>query len=194
MLACVLPIQQRSLSHVNGDCYIREMICFLLQTQINLVSLTVFTGMHQSGQIISKDCSYLFLQKCVCDGNTRSFEAFSFPIRGAHSHAPAPPFQPSCQNASDGAGPKSWWGWGRGPAVGAKSIFRQLQATKIALAFTLGSKLCIHFLPKLLFVQFQAFALERFLPEGNDKRRVLEERLSPSESEDCESEGNCVTG
>ena len=107
LLACVLPIQQRSLSRVNGDCYIRAMICFLLQTQINLVSLTVFTGVHQPGQIILEDCSYLFLQKCVCDGNTRSFEAFSFPVCSAHSHAPAPRFQPSCQNASDAGSPKA---------------------------------------------------------------------------------------
>lgn len=89
LLACVLLIQQRSLSRVNGDCYIREMICFLLQTQINLVSVAVFAGMHQSGQIIFKVCSYLFLQKCVCNDNTHGFEAFSFLIYGAHSHASA---------------------------------------------------------------------------------------------------------
>lgn len=61
--------------------------------------------------------------------------------------------------------------------MGSKSIFRQLQATEIALAFTLGRKLCIRLFLKLLFVQFQALALERFLPEGNDKHRVLEKKL-----------------
>lgn len=77
--------------------------------------------------------------------------------------------------------------------MGAESIFRQLQAAELALAFTLGSKLCTRLFPKLLFVQFQELALERFLPEGNDKHRVLEKKLSPFRSEDCESEG-CVTG
>lgn len=77
--------------------------------------------------------------------------------------------------------------------MGAESIFRQLQAAELALAFTLGSKLCTRLFPELLFVQFQELALERFLPEGSDKRRVLEKKLSPFESEDCESEGY-VTG
>lgn len=36
--------------------------------------------------------------------------------------------------------------------------------------------------------------LERFLPEGNDKRPVLEKEFPHSGSEDCESEKSCVTG
>lgn len=68
--------------------------------------------------------------------------------------------------------------------MAAKSIFRHLQATEFVLAFTLGSKLCMRLLLKLLFLQFQAFTLERFLPEGNYKLRVLDKKLSSSGSED----------
>lgn len=49
--------------------------------------------------------------------------------------------------------------------------------TEIVLAFTLGRKLCIHSLPKLLFLKLQALVLERFLPEGNDKRPVLDLKI-----------------
>lgn len=62
--------------------------------------------MHQSDQIILKDCSYLLLEKCLCGGSTCSFKAFSFPTCGVHSHAPVAQFQPSCQNASDASSPK----------------------------------------------------------------------------------------
>lgn len=63
--------------------------------------------MHQSDQIILKNCPYLFLEKCLCDGSTCSFKAFSFPMCNVHSHAPAARFQPSCQNASDASSPKT---------------------------------------------------------------------------------------
>lgn len=59
------------------------------------------------------------------------------------------------------------------------------------LAFTLGRKLCIHSVPKLLFLKLQTLVLERFLPEGNDKRSVLEKEFPHSGSEDCKSEKSC---
>lgn len=63
--------------------------------------------MHQSDQIILKYCPYLFLEKGLCGGSACSFKAFSFPVCGVHSHAPAAQFQPSCQNTSDASSPKT---------------------------------------------------------------------------------------
>lgn len=109
----------------------------------------------------------------------------------AHSHTPAPQFHPSCQNASDTGGPKAGGAEAGDPPREPNQYLDSFRRQEIALAFTLGSKLCIRLLPKLLFVQFQALALERFLPEGNNKHRVLEKKLSSFGSE---SEESCKPG
>lgn len=183
----------KGLSRVNGDCYIREMICFLLQTQINLVSLTVFTGMHQSGQIILKDWSYLFLQKCVCDGNTRSFKAFSFPPCGAHSHAPAPRSQPSCQNASDAGGPKACGAEAGDPPRDPNQYLDSFRRQRL--------RWLSHLAASFASVCFQSYCLCSFKHwhlRGSSLRAMTSteclKRNSPSGSEDCEGKESCVTG
>lgn len=149
--------------------------------------------MHQSDQIILKDCSYLLLEKCLCGGSTCSFKAFSFPTCGVHSHAPVAQFQPSCQNASDASSPKTGGAEAGNLPPEPNQYLDSFRRQSLRWLSHLAASFAPVCFPKLLFVQFQELAPERFLPEGNDKRRVLEKKLSPFGSEDCESEG-CVSG